>query len=107
MMQGKTYRGIFMSSATISYRKLILSFLLVYLIGMGLRVIEAPSWQAGYLQINGEKLLATHDAYLWVATAKGTSRIVDEALPQIVRFLHTLTGIKTGNLAFWLPAARP
>ena len=93
-----------MNSTTISYRQLILALFLAYLIGMGLRVIEAPSWQAGYLQINGEKLLATHDAYLWVATARGTSRIVDEALPQIVRFLHMLTGIKIGNLAFWLPA---
>ncbi len=86
-----------------SWKKLVLVCVLSYLIGVGIRCIEVPFWQHPYFEVQGEKLLATHDAYLWVATAKGTSRIIDAALPEIVRFLHSITGIKMGNLAFWLP----
>ncbi len=87
----------------IRWKRLIVACIISYLIGVGIRCIEVPFWQHPYLEVAGEKLLATHDAYLWVATAKGTSRIIDASLPEIVRFLHSLTGIKIGNLAFWLP----
>ncbi len=86
-----------------SYKKLICVIIICYLMGVAFRALELPSWNKPYLSIDGEKLLATHDAYLWVATAKGTSRIIDASLPEIARFLHKVTNIKIGNLAFWLP----
>lgn len=86
------------------YLELLVVFLIAYAICLGLRLLEAPAWQASHLQVSGEKLLATHDAYFWVAGAKGTSRAPGAALAQISSFLHSFTGIKLGNLAFWLPA---
>nr|WP_027371224.1 STT3 domain-containing protein [Desulfovermiculus halophilus] len=79
-------------------------FLITYTLTLGLRLYEAPAWDNPGLSIQAEKLLATHDAYYWLAGAKDTSRKPDETLAQITGWVHSLTGIQYGNLAFWLPA---
>jgi dolichyl-diphosphooligosaccharide--protein glycosyltransferase len=79
-------------------------FLVTYALTTGLRLYEAPAWSNPSLSIQGEKLLATHDAYYWLAGAKDTSKNPDVALAQITGWVHSLTGMQYGNLAFWLPA---
>jgi len=79
-------------------------FLITYSLTLGLRLYEVPAWNNQSLSIQGEKLLATHDAYAWLAGAKGVGRQAGVAFSSITSWLHSLTEIKYGNLAFWLPA---
>lgn len=81
----------------------LIAFALAFFLCAVLRLTEAPLWNAKPFQIAGEKLLATHDAYLWVAVAKGHGRWPSAPMADIVNFFHALTGMKIGNLAFWLP----
>ena len=82
----------------------ILLFLVVYGASVGVRMVEAPRWQSPDLQVNGEKLQATHDAYFFLAGAKGTSRDPQRPLARITSAIHSVTDAKLGNLGFWLPA---
>ncbi len=86
------------------YTEIVVAFLLVYSVCAGLRFLEVPSWQKSSLQINGEKLMATHDAYFGMANAIDTGRNPDQSLSEILSVTHTITGIDIGNLAFWFPA---
>ena len=79
-------------------------FIITYVLTLGLRLYEVPAWDNPSLSIQGEKLLATHDAYAWLAGAKDVGRQAGVALSSITYWLHSLTGIQYGNLAFWLPA---
>jgi dolichyl-diphosphooligosaccharide--protein glycosyltransferase len=79
-------------------------FLVVYGASVGVRLAEAPQWRDPGLEVQGEKLQATHDAYTWLAGAKGTSRNPDAALARITDWAQNLSGIQYGNLGFWLPA---
>ena len=78
-------------------------FLITYALTLGLRLYEVPAWGNPALSIQGEKLLATHDAYYWLAGAKDFSRSPDAALARITGWVHSITGMQYGNLAFWLP----
>lgn len=75
------------------------------LVCVGLRLIEVPDWSADRFFVAGERLMATHDAYAWLAGAKATSRYVLGPLAQLAAFLHGLTGLSLGTLGFWLPVA--
>jgi dolichyl-diphosphooligosaccharide--protein glycosyltransferase len=81
----------------------VLACLAAILVSLGLRFLEVPEWSADKYFAAGERLLATHDAYAWLAGAKGTSRYVLGPLSQLLAFLHTVTGISLGSLGFWLP----
>ncbi|MFP4257958.1 MAG: STT3 domain-containing protein [Desulfovermiculus sp.] len=79
-------------------------FIIPYTLTLGLRLYEVPAWENQAFSIQGEKLLATHDAYAWLAGAEGVGRKAGAPLSDITCWLHSLTGIEYGNLAFWLPA---
>ena len=79
-------------------------FVIAYALTLGLRLYEVPKWNVPSLSVQGEKLLATHDAYAWVAGAKEVGRKSGAALSEITRYAHEWTGIKYGNLGFWTPA---
>ncbi|MFO7875220.1 MAG: STT3 domain-containing protein [Desulfovermiculus sp.] len=79
-------------------------FVVTYALTLGLRMYEAPAWDNSAFFIQGEKILATHDAYAWLAGAEGVGRKAGAALSDITFWVHSLTGIQYGNLAFWLPA---
>ena len=73
------------------------------MVGVGLRLYEIPLWSADRFFVGSERLVATHDAYAWMAGAKGTSRYALEPLSELLAFLHAATGVALGNLGFWLP----
>ncbi len=79
-------------------------FIITYALTMGLRLYEAPAWDNPSLSIQGEKLLATHDAYHWLAEAKDVGRKKSAPLAEMTQAIYSLTGIQYANLAFWLPA---
>ena len=53
-------------------------FLLTVGLAFGLRMLEWPSWQNPEYRLGGEMLLATHDAYHWVAGAEGFGLAVEQ-----------------------------
>ncbi|MCF8038084.1 MAG: hypothetical protein K9K79_02100 [Desulfohalobiaceae bacterium] len=83
---------------------LAIACLLAYLPAVGIRLLELPFWDQASLSFNGEPLMGTHDAYGWMAGAKGIGRWADQAMCGFLSILHTLTGLSIGTLNFWLPA---
>jgi dolichyl-diphosphooligosaccharide--protein glycosyltransferase len=66
-------------------------------------MIEFPLWQNVSFQIGDEYLMATHDAYTWLAGAKGVGRTVADPFSGMIRIIHELTGLQFGTIGFWLP----
>lgn len=81
----------------------LFAFVLAFMLGSALRMIELPHWQAEHLFIDGEPLMATHDAYAWLAGAKGIGDYAGSTLAKLIRFIHDLTGLQLGVIGFWLP----
>ncbi|HDQ40060.1 MAG TPA: hypothetical protein ENN39_03405 [Desulfonatronum sp.] len=83
----------------------VLAALLAFAVCLGLRLTEAPAWDRDFLQVQGEPLMATHDAYYFLAGAQGSGRpaAAHEPFFKLTRFFHALTGQSYGNLGFWLP----
>jgi dolichyl-diphosphooligosaccharide--protein glycosyltransferase len=69
-----------------------------------LRMIELPLWRHPELEVNGERILSTHDSYFWLAVAAGVRGAVQTLLPELTRGLSLLTGLSLGGVAFWMPA---
>ena len=70
---------------------------------VAIRVVEYPAWQVESLMVNGEPLMATHDAYAWLAGAKGVGYYAVSRFAAMIRLIHDLTGIALGTIGFWLP----
>lgn len=79
-------------------------FLLTVGLAFGLRMLEWPSWQNPEYRLGGEMLLATHDAYHWVAGAVGFGLAVDHPMAEMLRLMAALTGTTPAAVAFWFPA---
>lgn len=83
----------------------ILAAVLAYAVCLGLRLAEAPAWDQERFQVGGEPIMATHDAYYFLAGAKGTARPqgAHEPFFKLTRFFHAVFGMSYGNIGFWLP----
>lgn len=68
-----------------------------------LRMLEWPSWQEVEFRLGNEMLLATHDAYHWVAGAEGFSFGAGHPMSELLRVLALVTGQEPAGVAFWLP----
>jgi dolichyl-diphosphooligosaccharide--protein glycosyltransferase len=82
---------------------LLVPCILTYGISLALRLMELPAWQPDFYQVGGEKLMATHDAYFWMAGAQGTSWATEMGLMWVLSFLHGITSASLGDIAFFLP----
>lgn len=78
-------------------------FLIIYFLGVSLRLWEWQFWNNRAYFLDGEPLMATHDAYAWLAGAIETGRLTNFPLSLILKYLHLLTGINVATLNFWLP----
>jgi len=70
---------------------------------VAIRLVEYSAWQVESLRVNGEPLMATHDAYAWLAGAKGVGYYAASRFAAMIRLIHDLTGIALGTIGFWLP----
>ncbi len=68
-----------------------------------LRLLEWPSWQDAEFRLGDEWLLATHDAYHWVAGAEGFEFGAGHPMSELLRLLGLWTGCDPAAVAFWLP----
>ncbi|MCK9241151.1 STT3 domain-containing protein [Desulfocurvus sp.] len=71
--------------------------------GTALRLAELGSFLTDAMLCGGERMLASHDGYAFLAGAQGTSRMIVEPLSGLMGVLHSVTGIPLGDLGFWLP----
>lgn len=64
--------------------------------------MEYPRWDQSDFNVDGEWLLATHDAYFWVAGAEGVNPIA-EPMPMaaLLDVVSRIFPIPLANLAFW------
>lgn len=78
----------------------------LFTVGMafGLRMLEWPSWQNPEYRLGGELLLATHDAYHWVAGAEGFGLAVDHPMARMLRLMADIIGTAPAVVAFWFPS---
>lgn len=78
---------------------------LVYAAGLGMRIWELPAWNLEGFRLPGERLLATNDAYYYLAAAVGASfETAYSEFVALTRVLQAMTGLDYTVLAFWLPA---
>nr|GBO95524.1 oligosaccharyltransferase PglB [Nitratidesulfovibrio sp. HK-II] len=81
----------------------VLLALLAFGVAFAMRMLEYPAWQTPEYQLDGEYLLATHDAYHWTAGADGFEFGTGHPMSELVRYVALLTGATSGAVGFWLP----
>lgn len=72
-------------------------------LAFALRMLEWPSWKDPEFSLHGEMLLATHDAYHWVAGAEGYSFGAGHPMAEMLRMLSSLLDVEPAAVAFWFP----
>lgn len=73
------------------------------MLSAGLRLVDLVHWDSPALLVHGERVVATHDAYAWLAGAERVNQYSCHPLAFLLRLLHASTGIGLATLAFWLP----
>ncbi|OGR40255.1 MAG: hypothetical protein A2051_08915 [Desulfovibrionales bacterium GWA2_65_9] len=82
--------------------------LVIALMGYGgtlaIRLMDAGNWAGPGLMAGGEKLLATHDSYGWLAGAKGVGNFTRYGMSLLARVLSGFFEAPLWKVAFWAPA---
>ncbi len=86
------------------WRRGILCALLTLTLAFGLRMFEWPSWQDPEFRLGQEWLLATHDAYHWVAGAEGVGLAVGHPMAIMLGGMADFLRASPASVAFWFPA---
>jgi dolichyl-diphosphooligosaccharide--protein glycosyltransferase len=81
----------------------VLAFVLIVFTAVSVRLTEYPLWLDPAFFVNGEHLMATHDAYTWLAGAKGIGNYADHAFSGMLAIMHGVTGLDLATLGFWGP----
>ncbi len=79
--------------------------LLAYLVGVWVRVLPLyllPDPE--HAQFLGRWMMATNDAYGWLAGAAELNHLHDRALPRFIGWLHATTGMPLDYIGFFAPA---
>jgi dolichyl-diphosphooligosaccharide--protein glycosyltransferase len=78
--------------------------ILAFSLSAGMRLLEFPRWDPSTQQVNGEYILATHDAYFWVAGAEGVNQRSDgTAMAILLEVGAALFQNSPAQIAFWAP----
>jgi dolichyl-diphosphooligosaccharide--protein glycosyltransferase len=86
------------------WRKVGIYGVAVYLVVLSFRLSFFGRWDHPELWVAGERILATHDAYYWLAKAKGLGTLSGYALAEFAALVHGVTGLGLGTIGFWSPA---
>lgn len=85
------------------WKKTALGAVVAYGIAIAFRLLEAPGWENPLYHLDGEMLLATHDAYHWAAGAAGFEFGAGHPMSVLIGLLSRLTGLSPAQCAFWMP----
>lgn len=80
----------------------IVCLCLCFFFSLGVRLLEIPYWENPAYTLGNEYLLATHDAYHWIAGAEGFEFGAGHPMSELVGGMAGLLGIPTANAGFWL-----
>jgi len=75
---------------------------LVIFTAVAVRLAELPLWQNDAFILDGEYLMATHDAYTWLAGVKMIGRHTEQAFTTLLRAIAGL-GFPLASVGFWSP----
>ncbi len=67
------------------------------------RLLELPYWENPAYKLGDEFLLATHDAYHWIAGAEGFEFGAGHPMSELVRLVATTLDYSVANAGFWMP----
>lgn len=87
----------------VCFTPILLCFILSYSISLIVRLLEMPFWYNPEYMFNGEHLLATHDAYHWLAGAEGFEFGADHPMALFLSGVSFILNATPANVAFWLP----
>lgn len=78
--------------------------LMGYGVTLAIRLMDVGNWAGPGLLAGGERLLATHDSYGWLAGAKGVSHFSQYGMSAFTQLLASVFGAPLWKIAFWTPA---
>ncbi|MBQ1844953.1 MAG: hypothetical protein II132_03330, partial [Desulfovibrio sp.] len=78
--------------------------LVTVLLAFAMRMLEWPAWHDPEFRLSGEWLLATHDAYHWVAGAEGFGFGAGHPMSEMLRLMAKAVNLPPVAVAFWFPA---
>jgi dolichyl-diphosphooligosaccharide--protein glycosyltransferase len=82
----------------------VLIALAAYSATLAVRMGDLSKWNNDALRVDGEYLMATHDAYAWLAGAYGVGTGAGTPLARMARAYADFTGRPAGEFAFFVPA---
>lgn len=77
--------------------------LLTFVLATAARLLELPYWDNPAYLFGGEYLLATHDAYCWIAGAEGFGSGNGQPMAILLRLLSDISGQPPALVGFWVP----
>lgn len=80
-----------------------LALALIVFTTISIRLVELPYWFDPAFFVNGEHLMATHDAYAWLAGAMGIGNYADHFFARSLGIMHETLGLSLGAVGFWSP----
>ena len=80
-----------------------LALSLVMFTTISIRLAEFPAWNDPAFYVQDERLMATHDAYTWLAGAKDIGGYTGHAFSRLLAILHHVTGMELSEVGFWSP----
>ncbi|MDR2124890.1 MAG: hypothetical protein LBP38_07945 [Desulfovibrio sp.] len=84
-------------------RATLLCLCLTLVLAAGARLTELPFWDSDLFRLGDEYLLATHDAYHWIAGAEGFEFGAGHPMSEAARLISELTGLTPALAGFYLP----
>lgn len=84
-------------------RTWIASACAAFIMALACRLLEWPMWQNPEFSYDNEMLLATHDAYHWVAGATGFGAAADHPMALMLKWGAAGLHMLPANAAFWTP----
>ncbi|MDR3176998.1 MAG: hypothetical protein LBU06_10780 [Desulfovibrio sp.] len=80
-----------------------LCLLLTLVLSVAARLLELPFWDNPSFVLGDERLLATHDAYHWLAGAEGFEFGAGHPMSELAGMLSEKSGVAPARIAFFLP----
>ncbi len=68
-----------------------------------LRLLDVPAWKSPSMRALGEPLMATVDAYYWLAGAEGLGRAAGSSLASAAAYASAWSGLSLATIGLWAP----
>lgn len=86
------------------WKLLLVVSVVVFAGSFGFRYLDYPAWDHEQYKVGSEFIMATHDAYHWLAGALGVGHASNTMMAEMPRLFSQWTGVSVGLFGFWAPA---